>query len=54
MSKNIQELIDYLKTVKEARGEKLKVFIDGKPVEEFDECTWTDEKHIDFLTDGRL
>ena len=53
MTKNIQELIDYLETVKNARGKNLKVFIDGEPVNEFDECIWTDNNKIDFLTDGK-
>ncbi|WP_195618844.1 hypothetical protein [Clostridium paraputrificum] len=53
MAKNIQELIDYLETVKNVRGESLKVFIDGEPVEDFFDSIWTDESHIDFLTDGK-
>jgi hypothetical protein len=51
--KTIQDLIDYLESVKNARGENLKLFIDGEPVNEFDECIWTDGKKIDFLTNGR-
>lgn len=53
MTKNIQELIDYLETVKDTRGRNLKVFIDNEPVKEFDECIWVDNKEIDFLTDGK-
>lgn len=54
MSKNLQDLIDYLEAVKKQSGEDTKVLVDGEVVEDFEDSISVDhvEDKIDFVSDG--
>jgi len=54
MSKNLQDLIDYLEAVKKQSGEDTKVLVDGEVVEDFEDSISVDhvEDTIDFVSDG--
>lgn len=52
--KNIQELIDYLETIKDISGVNTKVLVDGEKVENFDEVIFMDHvnSEIDIISSG--
>ncbi|AIY81801.1 hypothetical protein U728_1104 [Clostridium botulinum 202F] len=54
MSKNIQDLIDYLEAIKKESGADTKVLVDGKVVEDFEDTICVDhvKDEIDFVSDG--
>lgn len=54
MSKNIQELIDYLETIKKESGANTKVLVDGEVVEDFEDAISVNyvKNTIDFISDG--
>lgn len=54
MSKNIQELIDYLEAIKKESVADTKVLVYGKIVENFEDTICVDhvKDEIDFVSDG--
>lgn len=56
MSKNIQQLIDYLEAVKAESGNDTEVRVDGCVVEEFEDYIEIDhvKDYVDFVTPSRM
>ncbi len=56
MSKNIQDLIDYLEAVKAESGNYTEVRVDGCVVEEFEDYIEVDhvKDYVDFVTPSRM
>ncbi|MBW6409004.1 hypothetical protein [Clostridium weizhouense] len=56
MSKNIQDLIDYLEVIKKEGGADTEVRVDGCVVEEFEDYIEIDhvKDYVDFVTPSRM
>ncbi|WP_155276588.1 hypothetical protein [Clostridium tetani] len=54
MSKNIQELIEFLEALKKENGAYTKVLVDGEVAEEFEDVIFIDKTkdEIDFISKG--